>query len=149
MITVKDGWILIDGNRTFFRINEFIPDEILNMKHLDPLWFIDIDMIKLAIFTRNWFDAALIINTPNLQNRGYRTPHSTVGAKLSQHKFGKAFDSNVVGLSAAKMHQEIIDNQKAFMNMGLTTLEDISFTKTWVHQDKRYTGKDEILIVKP
>lgn len=149
MIRVINGWIYVDGIKSFFMINEFIPNEILKLKHIDPLWFIDADIIKLAIFERNWFDAPLIINTNHLQNRGFRDPNSAVGAKLSQHKLGKAFDSNVKGLSAGQMHKEILDNEKSFMEMGLTTLEDISFTKTWVHQDKRYTGLDKILIVKP
>lgn len=76
-------------------------------------------------------------------------PDANVGSYLSQHKFGNAFDCHIKGLSADGVRQEIMDNEKEFMDAGLTTLESGAYAPTWVHSDCRDTGLDHIFIVKP
>ena len=71
----------------------------------------------------------------------------TIGSWLSQHKFGKAFDCTVEGMTADETRQEIRDNEAEFMEAGLTTLETGKFAPTWVHSDVRFTGLDSIFMV--
>lgn len=71
----------------------------------------------------------------------------TLGSWWSQHKFMKAIDPKIDGLSADDARQEIMDHQQEFMEAGLTTLESGTFAPTWVHADRRITGLDHILMV--
>jgi hypothetical protein len=72
-----------------------------------------------------------------------------VGSYYSIHKTGGAFDFTVKGLTANQTRTKIFDNEKLFLQAGLSTLEAESAAPTWVHGDNRPTGVDEILIVRP
>ena len=77
-------------------------------------------------------------------------PDTAVGGKLSQHKFGRAADIKIPGLTSRQIYDEILNHEKIFMAAGLTTLENIDATPTWVHIDIRYQGNSEkIIIVNP
>ena len=140
-----------------FSIEEFFSRAMLNQwGERRCLQFIDPKTLILAQAYRDFFEESMFVNTWNISrktkkfsNRGFRPPTSTVGASFSQHKFGRAFDCHFHKLSVRQAYKEIMDNQLFFMNFGLTTLEDIDITKTWLHSDSRYTGLDNILIVKP
>ena len=54
---------------------------------------------------------------------------------------GAAFDCNIQGFSPDDGYAQ------AFMEAGLTTLEDGAIATTWIHSDIRPTGLSEILIV--
>ncbi len=136
-----------------FSLHEFVPRIIYQRYGVNARWFIRKEIIDLAQFYRDWFEAPLYINNwfwggPR-QNRGFRTPNTRVGALYSQHKLGAAFDCNVKGMSPDDVRQEILDNSAEFMAAGLTTLEDPAFAPTWIHSDIRRTEMDEILIVRP
>lgn len=135
-----------------FVMQEFVPREIFNLYGVKSTWFISQGVITSMIFLRNWFDAAITINnwhnSGKFQNRGYRVPDSNVGARLSQHKFGKAVDFNVEGLTSDEVCKRIADNWDTLRtNVAFTTMEDPSFTKGWTHLDTRYTFSDKLLIV--
>lgn len=136
-----------------FYIYEFVPKLIFNQYGSNSKWFIRPDVINLAEFYRRWFEAPVRVNNwfwgGIFQNRGFRTPNTTVGSLYSQHKLGAAFDCDVRGLSANDVRREIMDNEKEFMNAGLTTLEDEKYAPTWVHSDIRPTDLNKVLIVKP
>lgn len=137
----------------YFQIEEFVPPSIFSKYGQNSLWFIDPKIINLATAYRKYFDAPITINnwhnSGTFSLRGYRPPDSDVGAQLSQHKFGRAFDCNVVGMTPQDMYKAIIANQVYFMSFGLTTLENIEFTKTWLHSDVRQTNQPTLLIVNP
>lgn len=136
-----------------FILQEFVPPEIFHRFGKEAIWFIRPQVIKLAQFYRDWFDAAVTVNTwhdnGNMHWRGFRTPACGVGAHLSQHRFGNAFDCTIEGLTPDEVRKEILDNEDKFMRAGLTTLEDGAIAKTWVHSDCRTTKLDHILIVRP
>lgn len=118
------------------------------------LMFIDERLIALLDFTRQFFGKPITINNWHLkggtyQESGFRTPTTKTGAPLSQHRFGRAADIKVEGMSPFDVYNEILHNEKAFMELGLTTMEDIAHTPTWNHLDIRYQGEDKIVIVKP
>lgn len=136
-----------------FSIEEFVPPNIFNVWKKRSIYFLDKRIIDLAEFHRNFFGLPVTVNTwadgGNLSLRGFRPPATTIGGKLSQHRFSRAYDSNTEGMTPKEVYDAILANEKVFMQAGLTTLEDVAYTKTWNHLDNRWTGLDHILIVKP
>ena len=136
-----------------FDIREFVSKHTWDEWGMRSLWFLDPRLITLAEFTREWFGAPMMINNWHIgysyQNRGYRHPESSVGASEGQHRFGRALDFNIKGLSSDQVYDEILANEKDFMLAGITTLENKQYAKTWTHMDIRNTGSANILIVNP
>lgn len=137
----------------YFDIRELVPQSVFKAYGDDSIWFIDPRLVKVLDAIRGHFKAPVTINNwhtgGTYQNRGYRLPNTTVGASLSQHKFGRAADINIKGYTPQSIYKEILANETLFLCLGLTTLEDIEMTPTWNHLDVRNTGLDRILIVKP
>ena len=144
-----------------FYITEFVSKNIFDTYGQKSMWFVDPRIITLAQFTRDTFGKPLTINDwwddePNetvLPNErrysGFREPSCTIGGKLSQHRYGRAIDIKITGLTPQEIYAHVLANKKLFMDAGLTTLEDIRDTPTWNHLDLRYTGLNDILIVRP
>lgn len=137
----------------YFDVREFVPPQIWNKFKESSIWFIDPKVIAIATAYREFFNVPIIINNwyngGSFMYRGYRPPRANVGSEYSQHKMGRAFDCHTTAMSSRELHKLIIDNQKHFMEFGLTTLEDPAFSPTWVHSDCRPTNMNELLIVKP
>lgn len=144
-----------------FYHEDFVP-KIIYETFLDKSsWFISPFMVNYAELLWDRFKKQVIINTwkqgGNLQNRGFRLPDSTIGAKLSQHKFKCAIDINVIGISPEEVAKDIIENFSIYSKVGLTTIEDVKYTtgnieddlKGWNHGDCRTTNMDTLLIVIP
>mgnify|MGYP002626323597 CR=1 FL=1 len=93
------------------------------------------------MYLNNWFWGG-----PR-RNRGTRLPNTTIGATYSQHKFKCAIDFNLKDITPQTIHNTILSHQQYFMGVGITTIEAIEDTPTWVHVDCRHTGLDSILIV--
>lgn len=136
-----------------FVIQEFVPKAIFDTWGDRSRWFVDPRVFVVAQAMRMHFGRSMTINNwhtgGSLSNRGFRAPGSTVGGQLSQHRFGRAFDFNIPGMTAKEVYDEIRRHERKFMDLGLTTLEDVAFTPTWVHCDVRTTGLTSLLIVKP
>lgn len=134
-----------------FILQEFVSEELYKRWGDKAVWFLRPEMIQLAQFYRDYFGASVTVNNwhtgGNFNYRGFREPSCTVGASMSQHRFGNGFDCNIKGVSPDEAREEIINNQEAFMAAGLTTLEDGRIAKTWIHSDLRTTNLDHILIV--
>jgi len=77
---------------------------------------------------------------------GLRTDRCSIGAKLSSHKLGKGIDPKG---NSKDLYKIVEDNSKAFYDLGLRRLEDISITPTWLHMDtmERNTIPDHINVV--
>ena len=139
--------------RKDFDIREFVPKAVWQNFGESSTWFVDERILDLAQFYRDYFDAAVTVNTwhygGKFEERGFRVPRTQTGASLSQHKFGRAFDCTIEGLSPDEVREEIMASEDIFMEKGLTTLESGDIATTWVHNDIRNHGDDEILIVRP
>ena len=71
--------------------------------------------------------------------RGFRPPDSTVGAALSQHRFGRAVDMIPKDISPGHMRKKIIEDQNSDKWKVVGGLEmDI----TWFHIDVRARTDD-------
>jgi len=139
--------------RPNFDIREFVPPEMWNNFGVQSRWFLDEDMLDLAQFYRDFFEAPVYVNTwmngGQFEERGFRYPDSKTGASLSQHKFGRAFDCTVEGYTPDEVRQAIKENEKLFMDKGLTTIESGEIADTWVHSDIRSTSFNHLFIVTP
>jgi hypothetical protein len=150
----KSCWFVSDNIIKFVIGAEKLYCELLKSEYPD------IESVDLVV--NNWHEGG------QFNNRGLRTfeyiksqiDKGIATAKLSQHVGGStnACDYNVrVRLKSGKVffidsnkaHDLVTKNEKAFMDLGITTLEDKSITKGWTHADCRYTGLDKLLIVLP
>jgi len=136
-----------------FDIREFVDPTIFNKYGAASQWFIDQKVIEFMEIIRERFGKAIYVNDwyrgGNLQERGYRIPDTSTGAWYSQHKFGRACDFNVLGMESSEVFDDVVSNQEFYLSIGVTTIEDAAYSPTWTHLDMRWTGLNEIKIVKP
>ncbi len=78
---------------------------------------------------------------------GFRPRTSDVGAEYSQHRLGRAFDLKFRDTTPQAVYQLILSEPGRWP--GITTLENISATPTWLHVDGRNASGNPILIVNP
>jgi hypothetical protein len=137
-----------------FYLDEFVPRKLVQVYGNNARWFVSDWQIIVAEFIREYFGGRpMTINNwyrgGRLHNRGTRTPNTTVGSLYSQHKLAMAIDFSIKELSSPEIYDRILADQKSFLLMGITTMEHIAFTPTWIHIDGRNTGLDELFIVRP
>ena len=85
---------------------------------------------------------------------GFRAVWDETGGDLSQHRCGRAADIKVRGFTPAHVHTLINANTEIFERAGLTTVENLEFTRSWSHLDCRpkiegWHPKTGFLIVNP
>lgn len=136
-----------------FQIHEFVPKETYaKWGDQKSTWFIDPLIVQIAQALRDEFGPMVInglLNGHQYNYSGYRPPDCKEGGKESQHRFGRGIDSKFKNFTVQEVYKKILENENLWLKRGLTTLEDISHTPTWLHCDCRWTGMDKILIVKP
>ena len=138
-----------------FISEEFLPQSVhdsIVSRGLDPRWFIDEDLVKFCEWMKaKCGGAKFVINDwkwgGSYQYSGFRGPKD-IGAELSQHKFKQAIDIKVDGFTPDQLRKIVVDNfNYVNKNFGITTIEKTSFTPTWFHIDKRWTGLKYLLEV--
>jgi hypothetical protein len=96
-----------------------------------------------AITVNNWHKGG------SLRLRGYRPEGTRTGAKWSQHKYGRAIDFHIEGLSVTQAQLLVLQHEQFFIErQWITVMEDARDTPGWTHIDCRYTGQDKIRIVR-
>lgn len=134
----------------YFELHELVDKPTWERLGEKSIWMLNPTAFNGLIALRVALDSPMTVNNyfwgGNLSNRGYRSIYSTIGGKFSQHRVGNAFDFNVKNMSNESVYNFIVNNYAKF---GITTVEDIKFTPTWVHIDFRNTNQKELLIVKP
>jgi len=136
-----------------FKLSEFIDKETYQKYGTKSLWFIDKRIVNIAQFIRSRHKMAVTINNwssgGSYSLSGFRPPQATIGAKMSQHRYGRAIDVKISGMTPQELYQDILANERLYMKVGLTTIENIEATPTWNHLDIRETDIDHILVVDP
>jgi len=138
------------------RITEnFIDLEVLPEELHGKNWriFIDKRIVEVAQRLRNQF-GNITINDKYIGGgynlSGYRPFDTSVGAKYSQHKFGRALDLKFLDqIEPSSVLAYILANESEFLKIGLTRIENTDFTPTWLHIDCSYTGIDNIKVINP
>jgi len=134
-----------------FTIQELVPREIYADFGRQAIWFLDPVAVGVLKLLRRQFGPCTVNDWKwggEFRYSGYRQPEVDIGAPLSQHRFGRAFDCKFENFSADQVRQNIMADEALWMAAGLTTLESGEIADTWVHFDTRPTNKDSILIVK-
>ncbi|NJL73884.1 MAG: hypothetical protein HC892_01425 [Saprospiraceae bacterium] len=132
-----------------FTLQEFVSESVYVKFGNNSIWFIDQKIINIAQLFRTIVDKSVTINNwhnkGSFNESGLRDFSTSTGVSFSQHKFGRAVDLKVDGMTGDQMRKIVIDNKIAFLQIGLTTIEDK--TPTWLHCDCRNTGLKDLLIV--
>lgn len=135
-----------------FDLRELVSPEAYATLGDSARWCIDPKLVDVVQAIRTIAGKPVTVNNWHAGGRytqsGYRTPTEKTGAKLSQHRFGRAADLKIAGLTPLDGLQLLKDNWYVLSRLGLTTVEDPEHTPTWLHVDTRWTGQDELLIVK-
>jgi hypothetical protein len=117
-------------------------------KHLNWRYFIDGRMPVIFQFLRDKF-GRIDINTYKFggasKYRGYRPPDCKVGAKYSQHRFGRALDLCFVDVTCTEVYDWILKNQEEMYKLGLRRMENAYKTKTWLHIDAMEHGQNNTI----
>lgn len=111
---------------------------------LDVRMVITIDQLREKLGSAYINDWHLGNAGHNFRYRGFRPPGCTIGAPLSQHRFGRAADMTFLDYSAEAARKYILANRSEFP--FLTTLES---GVAWTHLDTRDQGSDDIILVNP
>jgi len=136
-----------------FYLWEFVPPDIYDQYGNSSVWFIDPKIVRVTQFLRDFIGKPIMLNTYKMgsilntiyTHSGFRPPYTSVGAQLSQHRFGRAADVKVVGMDAPEVRELIRENWARFKSVGLTTIEKA--TPTWTHIDIRQTNSDKLFEV--
>ena len=141
-----------------FTIAELVDPWFLANHSEDECWdMLDDNALRAIDALRDKF-GPLRINGQGYTESGLRRPDTKTGAKLSMHKFGKAFDLKPLqkGVTVRMMYDWIMANQPEAYAMGIRRVEDIQYTTKgathWLHVDAKDTGKEnvgKIVVVKP
>jgi len=126
-----------------FVIQEFVPPQIHRFYKGDQrcLWFINQNIIKGAQLLRDILDSPIQANNWHkggiLDERGYRLPRTKTGGDWSQHKLSNALDVSSEKYTPLQIIEAMRANYSKFAAIGIYTIENPDFTKTWVHMDCR------------
>lgn len=133
-----------------FLLQEFVPPQIYDVYGERSRQFLDQGLIVLVQALRDDLNRSIVINNwhsgGKYKESGFRMPHTTTGAPLSQHKFGRAVDIKVAGMVPEEVRKYIRLNFEYYRSLGLTTIE--KDTPTWTHLDLRWTGVEELYEVE-
>ena len=136
-----------------FNLDEFIHPDYMRKFGKNALWFIDHRIVTIAQELRHDLGVPITINNyetgGQYKSSGLRVQSAKIGAKYSQHKYGRAIDCKFKGISIQEAFDFLMHNQGKYFNLGLTTIENIEHTPTWLHLDCRLTGLEEFKIVNP
>jgi hypothetical protein len=125
---------------TYFKVEELVPPDLFGKHGQNSLYFLD-DRITITLDRlRKYFGAVITVNnwhlgTGTLQRaltqRGYRTDINT-GAPFSAHRFGRAADFDIAGMSALMFREWVKTHESATCLEYITRIEDGT---TWNHID--------------
>lgn len=133
-----------------FRAEELVPPEIMTELKTEALLVMDYRILKTIDTLREYFNKPIIINTWHVGYgdrfySGYRPFNLAIGARYSQHKFGRAVDCLIVGVKDYNyVRREILSNQNHFSYV--TCIED---KVNWLHIDCRATNVQGITLINP
>ena len=136
-----------------FHLDEFIHPDYMRKFGQNALWFIDHRIVTIAQELRTDLGVPITINNyetgGQYKSSGLRVQSAKIGAKYSQHKYGRAIDCKFKGITIQEAFDFLMHNQVKYFNLVLTTIENIEHTPTWLHLDCRLTGLTEYKIVNP
>ncbi len=151
----------------FFALHELVPYKIyskvitLNDK-IKAFWLLDDRILRAAdalrerygkLICNDWYWASKIATDPwsNIkghQYRGWRPQNCMVGAKLSQHKWGRALDLTPVECTAEEIRKDLIDMAKG-RGIPFPYITAIEMNVSWLHIDCRSWNPNNLHLIYP
>jgi hypothetical protein len=135
-----------------FDLRELVSPDAYTALGDNARWLLDPRLVNVVQAIREIAGKSITVNNwhagGTYKDSGYRMPNSVTGATLSQHRQGRAADLKIAGLTPSEGLKLIKDNWAKLAALGLTTVEDIACTPTWLHVDCRWTGQPNLLVVK-
>jgi hypothetical protein len=128
----------------FFDVREWVDQRTWAFLGPQSASLIDPAIIRVADLLRS-LTGPLTVNNwhyrgPGVKlydSSGFRAVWDPVGGKLSQHRRGCAGDFKSSRHSVKSLYKIVQENADRFAAAGLTTIENIGFTPTWLHLDCR------------
>ena len=141
-----------------FFITEFVPRLIWNEYGSDSIRFIDLKLIYIAQYIRDWFNQPITINNwfegGKYNESGYRLPGTVTGSWLSAHKARMAIDIKFSSIETNRTVYEAITGSiktkfyRDLQDLGLTAVESNALTKDgWLHLTTENWGLPHIKII--
>jgi len=139
---------------THFDLEELVDPTTWNLLGEKAWWLLDPRLLWTLDQIRERYNQPVTVNTWKWQQekpetmRGFRPSSTTEGRFHSQHRYGRATDFDVEGMTADEVRADILSHQNDSAFQYITCLEtDIS----WVHLDCRNWDRTKhgILLVKP
>jgi hypothetical protein len=130
----------------YFKIEEFLPPDLYNQYGERGLeLFMDCRILWTMDAIRDHFGVPITVNNYHLggqfQQRGFRNDPN-VGAKLSQHRFGRACDFDIQGVSADEFRGQALSGK---LDGLLTQITRIENSVSWCHIDCAGIDSDKIV----
>lgn len=134
-----------------FVIQEFVDKATFETEGENSVTFIDKNLINIAEFIRTDIGKPVTINDwhtgGQFKESGLRSANTSIGAKKSAHKLGKAIDVKVKDMGGKEWYDYVVKNAKKLYELGLRRIEDKSIATTWCHMDTKEHGKKGIIQV--
>jgi hypothetical protein len=135
-----------------FELRELVSPEAYEKLGHAAHWLLDPRLIAVVQKIRDLAGKPVTVNDWHVggqyKQSGFRMPGEGTGAALSQHRFGRAADLKIQGMTPGQGLQLVQGNWAALSALGLSTVEDVSLTPTWLHVDVRLTGHSLLYIPK-
>lgn len=133
----------LDGHPNF-DIREFVHPIIWHaVGPVKSRWYVSNFQRDFAFLLRNILDSPIFINDWHrggmLVGRGTRPPsyRPKGGGSLSFHYLKEALDVSSKVFTPRQIFEKINEHEAAFKKIGLTTVENLDFTRSWIHGDCR------------
>lgn len=111
----------------YFKLYELLPKKIYDTIDHNIAWWIFDDRALRTLDVLRLYFGTTIINTwkwgGKNHYRGYRPDDCPVGAKYSQHKFGRAFDCIFPYKNTAKVRLYILEHPQIFPHISSIEME--------------------------
>jgi hypothetical protein len=140
----------------YFALNELVPPDVIQARGEQAWQLMDERILRGADWLREKFGPCVIngkFGGKGFSESGLRSPFTTTGAKWSQHKFGRAVDLKFLKVNVKEVYDYILANQPEARANGITCVENINATPSWLHIDCRLLPEsypaNGILVVNP
>jgi hypothetical protein len=133
-----------------FELRELVPPDLFAMRGqacwelLEPRGLRVLDALRDRfgpITVNDWHRGGVY------KESGLRDPVTGVGARLSQHKRGAAYDCKFKDATPKAVFDFLLAHPGEFPEISV--LEDVAATPTWLHFDVRPASWQNIRVVKP
>lgn len=127
----------------YFSIKELVPRDVYIEAEVEGRvyslwWLFDFYALRMIDTIRAFYGQPATINNwhlgGDLQYRGFRPPNCKVGARYSQHRFGRAFDMNLKDVPADQVREDMRNKPDHPAFMEVSACED---KVSWLHLDTR------------